>query len=174
MRPKSIATVVVTFLSMSVVSSTPCDSDVIAASVLSGGISDTAFTKVVFPTPKPPATTSFTEVTLRVRELCALGALAGCVAGPAPTEESKGADTFDHPREGREFDLDGVAATGFETVLVDEVTDDHDRHPERNAELGGDLGDRDRFVTQVHDSCRFETEVVEGSVDCLHHRLHLE
>src|SRR6478672_12057611 len=99
MRPKSIATVVVTFLLMSDVSSTSFDSVVIAASVLSGGISDTADTNVVLPTPKPPATTSFTDMTLRDREFCALGALSGCVAGAAPTEESKGADTFDHPRE---------------------------------------------------------------------------
>src|SRR5690242_9059763 len=109
MRPKSIATVVVTFARTWVASSTPSDSVVIAASVVRGGISETADTNVVFPTPKPPATTSFTEVTRRGRDVCALGALAGCVAGPAPTEESKGADTFDHPREGREFDLDGVA-----------------------------------------------------------------
>ena len=67
MRPKSIATVVVTFLLTSVVSSTPSDSVVIAASVVSGGISDTAETNVVLPTPKPPATTSLTDVTFRAR-----------------------------------------------------------------------------------------------------------
>ena len=65
MRPKSIATVVVTFLFTSDASSTPSDSVVIAASVVSGGI-ETTDTKVVLPTPKPPATTSLTDVTFRL------------------------------------------------------------------------------------------------------------
>jgi ABC-type Co2+ transport system permease subunit len=35
---------------------------VMAASVVTGSISDTALTNVVFPTPNPPATTILTEV----------------------------------------------------------------------------------------------------------------
>ena len=42
------------------VSSTPAATSVIAASVVSGSISETAATAVVLPTPKPPATTIFT------------------------------------------------------------------------------------------------------------------
>src|SRR3954451_7233087 len=55
MRPKSIATVVVVLLRTWVRSSIPSDSSVIRASVLSGGISETAPTNVVLPTPNPPA-----------------------------------------------------------------------------------------------------------------------
>ncbi|GAA5062761.1 hypothetical protein GCM10023259_052180 [Thermocatellispora tengchongensis] len=40
----------------------PTLASVITASVVSGMISDTAPTKVVFPTPKPPATTIFVDV----------------------------------------------------------------------------------------------------------------
>jgi hypothetical protein len=55
-RPKSIATVVVVFAGTAVVSSMPTDRTVMFCSVVSGGISDTDPTKVVFPAPKPPAT----------------------------------------------------------------------------------------------------------------------
>ncbi len=40
----------------------PADASVITASVVSGRISDTAPTNVVFPTPNPPATTIFVDV----------------------------------------------------------------------------------------------------------------
>src|SRR5215467_4945403 len=61
-RPKSIATVVVFLSGVWDRSSTPSLAEVITASVVSGVISDTEPTKVVLPTPKPPATTIFTEV----------------------------------------------------------------------------------------------------------------
>src|SRR6266849_8702396 len=61
-RPKSIATVVVVLSGVCDRSSTPSLAEVITASVVSGVISDTEPTKVVLPTPKPPATTIFTEV----------------------------------------------------------------------------------------------------------------
>src|SRR5215207_6052129 len=55
-QPKSIAMVVVVLAEPSPGSSTPTDSSVISASVVSGEISEMAPTVVVFPTPKPPAT----------------------------------------------------------------------------------------------------------------------
>src|SRR6185437_11270027 len=61
-RPKSMATVVVVLSGVCDKSSTPSLAAVITASVVSGVISDTEPTKVVLPTPKPPATTIFTEV----------------------------------------------------------------------------------------------------------------
>ncbi len=61
-RPKSIATVVVVLSGTWDRSSTPSLAAVITASVVSGVISETDPTKVVLPTPKPPATTIFTEV----------------------------------------------------------------------------------------------------------------
>jgi hypothetical protein len=62
-RPKSIATVVVVLSGTAEVSSTPMLGAVMTSSVRSGAISETAPTKVVLPTPKPPATTIFAEVT---------------------------------------------------------------------------------------------------------------
>lgn len=62
MRPKSIATVVVVFTLTALVSSIPTLAEVIAASVVSGTISLTAPTRVVFPTPNPPATTILTGI----------------------------------------------------------------------------------------------------------------
>src|SRR5947208_14789659 len=62
MRPKSIATVVVDLSGTCDRSSTSVLATVMTASVVSGVISDTEPTKVVLPTPKPPATTIFTDV----------------------------------------------------------------------------------------------------------------
>src|ERR1700752_3202854 len=61
-RPKSMATVVVVLSGTADRSSTPALADVMTASVVSGVISDTDPTKVVLPTPNPPATTILTEV----------------------------------------------------------------------------------------------------------------
>src|SRR5918911_2976845 len=61
-RPKSIATVVVTLPGTCRVSSTPSPADVMIASVVRGSISETEPTSVVLPTPKPPAMTIFAEV----------------------------------------------------------------------------------------------------------------
>src|ERR1700677_992523 len=60
-RPKSIATVVVVFPPAALSGSTVLLASVIHASVLTGGISETAPTSVVFPTPNPPATTSLPD-----------------------------------------------------------------------------------------------------------------
>src|ERR687883_1435922 len=62
-RPKSIATVVVTLPGTCRVSSTPSPADVMIASVVNGVISETEPTSVVLPTPKPPAITIFADVT---------------------------------------------------------------------------------------------------------------
>src|SRR5215471_12802036 len=61
-RPKSIATVVVVLSGTCDRSSTPALAAVMTASVVRGVISETDPTKVVLPTPKPPATTILTEV----------------------------------------------------------------------------------------------------------------
>ena len=57
-----MATVVVVLSGVCVRSSTPSLAVVMTASVVSGVISETEPTNVVLPTPKPPATTIFTEV----------------------------------------------------------------------------------------------------------------
>ena len=56
-RPKSIATVVVVLPGTALTSSRPTDAVVRASSVTRGGISDSACTIVVLPTPNPPAIT---------------------------------------------------------------------------------------------------------------------
>src|SRR3954449_8405499 len=84
-RPKSIATVVVVFRLPEPASSTPTDSEVIGASVVSGAISDSAPTVVVLPTPNPPEMRIFTGI----------GGLRVCE--PAPDMVSEGSDTVDQP-----------------------------------------------------------------------------
>src|SRR3954470_19757068 len=59
MRPKSMATVVVTLWSTPSVSSTDCPASLSSSSVRSGRISLTAPTRVVLPAPNPPATRIF-------------------------------------------------------------------------------------------------------------------
>lgn len=59
MRPKSMATVVVVLRSTAPVSSTFWPSSLSSSSVRSGRISLTAPTRVVLPTPNPPATRIF-------------------------------------------------------------------------------------------------------------------
>ena len=75
MRPKSMATVVVVLPRMWRVSSMPVDALVMAASVRSGSISEIAPTKVVLPTPNPPAMTNLTDV-MRVAALSAVDCTA--------------------------------------------------------------------------------------------------
>src|SRR5690348_17714120 len=62
-RPKSMATVVVILPGTCRLSSTPSPAEVMMASVVSGVISETEPTSVVFPTPNPPAMTIFADVT---------------------------------------------------------------------------------------------------------------
>src|SRR3954470_7489115 len=76
MQPKSIATVVVVLRGVRDRSSTPAATSVMAASVVSGSISEIAPTVVVLPTPKPPATTIFTG---------SGGRTAVCAAAPRAT-----------------------------------------------------------------------------------------
>src|SRR6266545_1933409 len=62
MQPKSSATVVDVFAGIWPARSTPTATEVMAASVLNGRISEIADTAVVLPTPKPPAMTIFTGI----------------------------------------------------------------------------------------------------------------
>src|SRR5262245_448457 len=139
---------------MCVVSSTSCDCVVIAASVVSGGISDTALTNVVFPTPKPPATTSLTDCTFFW-----------------PGRGSERPNTVNHPCQGREFDLDRVNVRYLEVVLRHEVADEHHRDAQRRADVSCDLGDAHRFEARLHDPCVLKREVAAAHIrNGLHHR----
>ena len=88
MRPKSMATVVVVLPWIWLVSSTPTLAVVMAASVVSGMISETAPTKVVLPTPKPPAMTILTGVGALDSPRGARSILSG--VHRAPSREAQG------------------------------------------------------------------------------------
>src|SRR5690348_14000646 len=107
-RPKSMATVVVVLPAVWVRSSMPAEALVITASVRSGLISETAPTRVVLPTPKPPATTIFAEVVAR------------CGAGGAGAKGAAGLElpkSTEHPFE--QCDVRRSARFGGGRRLVD-------------------------------------------------------
>src|SRR5689334_22425073 len=132
MRPKSIATVVVSLPGTLDASSTPWPAEVITASVVNGSISETAPTSVVLPTPKPPATTIFAEVIS-----------LGCA--PARSELAKSTQhPFQQIHPLREPRL-GSGAVQRQQSVGDHVRDQHPAHPERLPEVDRDLGQRLRF-----------------------------
>src|SRR6476469_236817 len=162
-RPKSMATVVDRLLGMASRSSTPTLASVITASVVRGTISETAPTKVVLPTPKPPPTTIFTDV-------IAWPALFGS----KPTESTQ--NPF-HQHEVRFVVADGGGPVHDDQAQLGHVAQQHLGHAERHRQQGGDLGDRPRLGTQTRDGA------VLGLSQCLdalavlargHHRLDLE
>lgn len=61
-RPKSIATVVVTLWGVAEMSSWPMLASVMTASVVTAGISETEPTSVVLPAPNPPAMTILVDI----------------------------------------------------------------------------------------------------------------
>ena len=101
---------------------------VIHASVLTGGISDTVLTRVVFPTPNPPATTIFAEVVVR----------APVAAGGAGLELAK---STEHPFEQVEI---WAAMCMVQLVNPDQpfhrhICDQDTRHAQGHPEHGGYL-----------------------------------
>src|SRR4051812_11966920 len=123
MRPKSMATVVVVLPRTKLRSSTSDDTVVIAASVVSGVISEIAPTNVVLPTPKPPATTIFTGI----------GAMR-------TVSVSEGAYTIDQPSDHGRIrpHVGGTIRTAHETFTA-QIAHEHARHTERQSEPGRDL-----------------------------------
>src|SRR5215207_11576585 len=136
-RPKSMATVVVVFPVTRLMSSIPSDTSVIRASVRSGGISDTAPTNVVFPTPKPPAITILTGT----------GASGGS-AGTEPLQES--------------FENGHVRAVGCPRWRVDgqvaarrEIPDQDPRDTQRYVQARCQLDHRRQALAEVDDGSLF-------------------
>src|SRR5690242_14210810 len=141
MRPKSMATVVVVLSPVWVRSSIPAEAEVMTASVRSGLISDTAPTNVVFPTPKPPATTIFAEVVERA----------------APLELAK---STEHPFEQCHIWLSagGFIATGLvdgDESGLGQVGDEDSGDAEGDGEEGGNLRDRFDLPAQLADLLMF-------------------
>src|SRR5919107_3818425 len=94
-QPKSIAMVVVVLAEAGPGSSTPIDSMVISASVVSGEISEMAPTVVVLPTPKPPATMILTGTGGGVRRRS-----VGTRAVPTMRWSRYGSKSTDHSHDG--------------------------------------------------------------------------
>src|SRR3954466_16181902 len=132
MRPKSRATVVVVFAATALVSSTPTETSVMAASVTSGSISGMAHTGVFLPTPKPPLTTIFTAV-----------------GGDGWLERP---NTVPDPLD--DVDRKFRAVLGACQPAGQQVGDEHPGHAERDPEPDGDLGDRARPLAQLHDAAQ--------------------
>src|SRR5918995_5022624 len=153
MRPKSMATVVVVLPWMWRRSSIPLDALVIAASVRSGSISEIAPTKVVLPTPKPPAMTNLTDV-MRVAALSAVDCTARNLVGYSWWTRSGWSDrpdAFDHLGQHRQLDLDRVGVVHVEQAGGDEVVGkDHD-DADHQVEVGGHLGHRQGPDAPVED-----------------------
>src|ERR1700677_2585739 len=126
-RPKSIATVVVVLSGVCRRSSTPSDAEVITASVVSGVISDTEPTNVVLPTPKPPATTIFTDV------------MAESATSETALELAK---STEHPF--KQLDIRGaLSVVGLVNPYFAfrcHVSDQDPRHAQRHLQYRGDLG----------------------------------
>src|SRR6201995_848811 len=136
MRPKSIATVVVFLSRPCDRSSTSVDATVMTASVVHGTISDTEPTKVVLPTPNPPATTILTEVVARRESTLKL------------------VEATQNPLE--QIGIRGVVGRSVHQheTGVGQVADEHPGHPERDTQLGCDLGHRSAVGAQFADRLR--------------------
>src|SRR3954469_4775530 len=136
MRPKSMATVVVSLPGTLEASSTPTPAEVISASVVSGVISEMAPTNVVLPTPKPPAMTIFADVTLW-----------------PPLERAK---SNENPLQHVD-PLVGVIGVDrlmqFEQAVGDHVGHQHPGDAERKSHVRGDFGQGlGRLAAQLSDA----------------------
>jgi hypothetical protein len=111
------------------------------ASVVSGVISDTEPTKVVLPTPKPPATTIFTEVIAE--------------ASPPPcgratldlTESTK--HPFEQVKVGPAFGI--ITLVNADEAVRAHVRDQDPRNAERQPQHRGDLGYRPPVQAELQD-----------------------
>src|SRR5690349_17998000 len=141
MQPKSRATVVVVFSGTCPVRSISAATSVIAASVVSSGISEMTDTAVVLPTPNPPAITIFT------------GSGGACPTSPDGLESTD--DPFDDLRILAE---PGVRAAHGQVPQSDQVAGQYPGHAEVEAQPGRGLGDRHRPFAQLHDVAVFVRE----------------
>src|SRR5690349_20709736 len=130
MRPKSMATVVVSLPGTLDGSSMPWPAEVMTASVVSGSISETAPTSVVLPTPKPPATTIFAEVISLGRGAPARSELAKSTQHP-----------FQQVHPLRE-PLLGSGAVQRQELVGDHVGDQHPGDTQREPAVRHDLRER--------------------------------
>src|SRR4051794_8651514 len=138
MQPKSRATVVVVLDGTWPVWSTEAATEVIAASVVSGLISEMEATAVVLPTPKPPAMTILTG---------AGGRAPGSVNGFESTN-----DPFDHAEVVR---VVVPRPPDDDVPQFGQVGDEHAGDADVEAEHGGHLGDRHGVPAEGNDFLAF-------------------
>src|SRR5713101_2683982 len=141
-----MATVVVVLSGTCDRSSTPALADVMTASVVSGVISDTDPTKVVLPTPKPPATTILTDV-------------IAVSAAPLGTALELAKST-EHPF--KQVDI-GAAMRMVDLVNPDQplhrhIGDQDACHAQRHPEYRRDLRDRAPVPAESQDCLAFRAE----------------
>src|SRR5512132_3035302 len=146
MRPKSMATVVVVLSGTAAVSSIPTDSEVSCSSVVNGGISDTAPTKVVLPAPNPPATRTLSGISPRL------------LGGGRRWRVSTSTESIKQPSQ--DFMTDPAVAVGgcwqvdLQVAAVGQITDQHPGHPHRHPQGGADLGQGPGPGAQLDDGSR--------------------
>src|SRR5689334_18498200 len=142
-QPKSIATVVVDLPTRMPGSSTPTDSMVITASVVSGSISDMAPTVVVLPTPKPPATTIFTGSGGAARRTVS----GDCTKSTNHSQDDVGGMVLGH-----------ILVVDLEVARRAQVAHQNFRHTQMQVQPRGDLGHGHRYVAQRDDRPQFRRQ----------------
>src|SRR3954447_27068802 len=164
MQPKSIATVVVVLRGVWLRSSTPAATSVMAASVVSGSISEMEPTAVVLPTPKPPAITILTASGGRT---AAEGAAEGRAAGSVgvteyPSGVGDGAQAVDEPaQDGGVVGDVGVGYVHRQLTGRAQVLGEDPHHVQVQPQPGRDLRDGLRYPARGDDVVLFEGEPVE-------------
>src|SRR5262245_37457300 len=152
-----MATVVERLSSAPVMSSTPALTWEMAASVVSGSISEIAPTVVVFPPAKPPATIISTGS----------GTVMAVPAAPPSWRvvSSELPEAIEHPFQ--QFDVGAVVPTGSGLAgrhqsLGLEVADDHHDDAEGHLEVGRDLSDRQRRAAELDDPAPLHDQAGQG------------
>src|SRR3954471_11977438 len=164
MQPKSIATVVVVLRGVWLRSSTPAATSVMAASVVSGSISEIEPTAVVLPTPKPPAITILTGSGGRTAEV---GTAAPRMAGSVGVTEYPpgvwdGAEAIDDPaQDGRVMGDAGVGHVHRQLSRRPQVLGEDPYDVQVQPQPGRELRDGLRLPAGGHDVVLFEGEPVE-------------
>src|SRR5438105_5618354 len=120
---------------------------VIAASVVSGRISEIELTNVVLPTAKPPATSSLTD--------CGSAGTAG-TGSTGSAGWSEFAYSIEHLLQECDVVSVGRARRGFQEAVGGEVGDEDPGDPDGESRAGGDLHERRWFAAQGEDGARLD------------------
>src|ERR671919_665129 len=150
MRPKSMATGGVVLDGSMERSSMGVEASVMRASVRSGSISETAPTKVVLPTPKPPATTILTE---RAPGLVVASVVVWSESTKAISYSFEDGQVAAGGEAGA--GVGGVGVGDVDELFGFEVGDQDAGDAEGDADDGGDFGDRSGGAAHPQDAFAF-------------------